>query len=620
MSSGQPYKYASDPAKFRTAFMNTLQEQININDMNLQANKIYKETGQLPPQSQMKDTRTTAEILADREKLKLSLIQDFKAVGTPGFIMSIIQGVTDSPLNGDGSLFTFMAQRAPEIATVLKKQYRYGIKEDLNDTAKFVSFIEDMYTKTKSFSSTVSQYFSRTGGVNPSTGIIKVGDINRIIEIYNEMKKQFSLKLKPGDRGPITTKLTEITQILDTISKLLNQENDMKLLEQFFETRFDSSNDLFNDPDLGMNIYIDDFLTIYKDYYDVLTKLPKAETLYALLEQLERSIKNSSDSLSLSILDNIIEMLPDIGEMVKIYNDASEISGQWEALKETRTQANRDRREQYQILNDPNFDPFNSDDDEPVEEIPDVRDQGEAQQIQDEIKRLDAQQKALKARPDFYTTPGLIEESKRISDEMRELLQGPIKGKGVKKQRGRPKGRAKGSGVKIPYSEVVKSHTAYDQGIQESPRFVKFGRYLVNQKMLGDGIFSVKSNGGYRIPEIPSTRLSKPLQGIIKKMISGGSLTYDELNTLSEPEKVFLHKVSKKSNIIDKFNIPTPSMDKKEKDIHEFEVMKGEILAGNDSKELIKKFKTHIIRLSREEVLPKKEVSEIMEILLELGL
>ena len=54
-------------------------------------------------------------------------------------------------------------------------------------------------------------------------------------------------------------------------------------------------------------------------------------------------------------------------------------------------------------------------------------------------------------------------------------------------------------------------------------------------------------------------------------------------------------------------------------DIHEFEVMKGEIMAGNDNKELIKKFKTHILRLSREGTLPKKEVSEIMEILLELG-
>jgi len=209
-------------------------------------------------------------------------------------------------------------------------------------------------------------------------------------------------------------------------------------------------------------------------------------------------------------------------------------------------------------------------------------------------------------------------QKKRIEDAKAEMKA--ITGSGLKKRgRGRPKGRAKGSGVAKPYAEVVKSKADYEQGIQESPRFVKFGRYLVNQKMLGDGIFSIKSVGGYRVPDVPATRLSKNLQGVITKMIKGGNLSYDELSTLTEPEKVFLHKVSKKSNIIDKFSIPTPSMDTKDKDIHEFEVMKGEILAGNDNKDLIKKFKTHILKLSREEILPKKEVSEIMEILLELG-
>jgi hypothetical protein len=47
--------------------------------------------------------------------------------------------------------------------------------------------------------------------------------------------------------------------------------------------------------------------------------------------------------------------------------------------------------------------------------------------------------------------------------------------------------------------------------------------------------------------------------------------------------------------------------------------MKGEIMAGNDSKDLIKKFKVHLIKLSKMGSLPKKEVSEIMEELIEMG-
>jgi len=70
---------------------------------------------------------------------------------------------------------------------------------------------------------------------------------------------------------------------------------------------------------------------------------------------------------------------------------------------------------------------------------------------------------------------------------------------------------------------------------------------------------------------------------------------------------------------MDKISIPTPSKDSMDKDIHQFEVMKGEILAGNDSSVLIKNFKILLLKLSKSGALPKHEVSEIMEDLLTLG-
>jgi hypothetical protein len=70
---------------------------------------------------------------------------------------------------------------------------------------------------------------------------------------------------------------------------------------------------------------------------------------------------------------------------------------------------------------------------------------------------------------------------------------------------------------------------------------------------------------------------------------------------------------------MDKLSIPTPSKDQLEKDIHQFEVMKGEILAGNDSTETIKKFKLILLKLSRNGSIPKREANEIMEDLISLG-
>ena len=51
----------------------------------------------------------------------------------------------------------------------------------------------------------------------------------------------------------------------------------------------------------------------------------------------------------------------------------------------------------------------------------------------------------------------------------------------------------------------------------------------------------------------------------------------------------------------------------------EFEVMKGEIMAGNDNKDMIKKFKILILKLSNSQLLPKSQVREILVDLASMG-
>ena len=56
-----------------------------------------------------------------------------------------------------------------------------------------------------------------------------------------------------------------------------------------------------------------------------------------------------------------------------------------------------------------------------------------------------------------------------------------------------------------------------------------------------------------------------------------------------------------------------------EKEIHQFEVLKGEIMSGNDSKALIKKFKILILKLANKGSLGKKEANDVLYTLLSLG-
>jgi hypothetical protein len=53
--------------------------------------------------------------------------------------------------------------------------------------------------------------------------------------------------------------------------------------------------------------------------------------------------------------------------------------------------------------------------------------------------------------------------------------------------------------------------------------------------------------------------------------------------------------------------------------VNRFEILKGEICAGNNSNELVKEFKKIIMTLSNEGMLPKGQAREILMDLVSLG-
>jgi hypothetical protein len=124
--SGQPVKTQADINRKRNEYMETLDLQEQINDMNLTANKNYLLTGQLPPQSQMQDTRTTAEKLKDLELMKREIASSLSSVAEPQIAYQIIQRIIESPLNLNNSLLRFLAQRAPSISEQFKKKRKSG--------------------------------------------------------------------------------------------------------------------------------------------------------------------------------------------------------------------------------------------------------------------------------------------------------------------------------------------------------------------------------------------------------------------------------------------------------------------------------------------------------------
>lgn len=647
--SGQPYRYEKDVENFRNEYMDALNLRANIDDMNFQANKNYLETGALPPRSTMKDMRTTAEILMDVEKLKINIIGEFKGLATPQMIQLVLQRVQSSPLNGDGSFLVWLAQNVKELVPQLKKKYSYGITGDANDAENMYLFIADIFSKTKDINTTLKSAFDRPIG-SDNIGI-NVGDFFKLKKAYDEISLRLvsSTALTPL-KNKIRDQFMAINEFISPTAPLMNTTSKYEQLKTIF---LNISNNATAVQQNAIN------QTGYKALLEYTDKLPAPSQLRTILEQLKKSEANASPDLSIKLLENLTSVLPTVTESNKMNALADQIINSNGAAGYARppiplptpptagAQAQAGNQTQLTVdflsavaamlsTSSANAPP-------PAIGTP-VPHQGFQDWVKNEVDALEGNFEAL--YPNFKTNIGY---DRSVLDSRIQAATanynwffmdgGTIAAGGIGLQRNitpmqirlgirnnRPNdqvfigaglraGRPRGSGIVKPISERIDK----TQGIKQGHTHVPFGKYIINKNRLDDDIFSFKHVKGYGVKGYPSKKISRNLSNVIKTIIGGGVPKFNELSNLSEDEKNYLHTVSSKAGIMDKLSVPTPSKDSMEQDVHSFNVMKGEILAGNDSSVLIKKFKLLLLKLSKNGSLPKRECQEIMEDLIQLG-
>jgi hypothetical protein len=171
-----------------------------------------------------------------------------------------------------------------------------------------------------------------------------------------------------------------------------------------------------------------------------------------------------------------------------------------------------------------------------------------------------------------------------------KAMYGEVSGEGVRRMRGR--------------------------GIASIDEKIALGRYNINTRKLENGIVQLRSARGGAVHKFPTTTVSDNVRAALHKIIAGGDLSYDDISGLSEDERRYLHTVSTQCGI--KTNIPQPK-DAVAAQADRYVVLKGEILASNDNPELVREFKTLILKMSASGLLPKGQVREVLLDLVALG-
>jgi hypothetical protein len=690
--SGFRNRNASDIAKNRNAYMASLQQQEQINDMNLQVNKNYLLTGQLPTASQMQDTRTASEKLKDVNTMKQNIAKDLSDIAEPQMAYAIVNKIMNSPLNVNNSLFRFLAQRAKQINEQLKPLYPYKIEGDINDVEQIVLFINNMYNNTQGTFQSVKSYINSQGPVSGNSKVMSANDIDSIIMALTEIIKSLEMGkqnvimdpkfYETPEKVTSTEEMTNMMELL--IKKMINLKRVLPNTNQL--NRFLQEQQTPNLPVFRMR---SDNIRLMFDFLE--NKLPKYQDVMTLIYKGKQYLKTHNDTLFKNCMMSINELFgfvndEDYNEIFGALDEFTAdrrnedifINNQQETQnlefikRQTQEEKEKSKATKVFVMNDPlnvkmGGQPMPTGAEESKSDVEDSKDDivpyrppirkgpyGDRGDIN--IEQL------LKERYDF--TGETNDDSSDFSDDSSDfyddnsntssqsmnsqnsqinLLPDNTR-ENIKKNMYIRRYIQLSDGEKLQLKNRVGimddkqllnsiindpnyqigDYNIGGLGIKTKPKkrsnFIGFGISEINNKSLENNIVKIRrpsSKSNYM--DLPSRRVSPHMKNIISRIAGGGMPEFDDLSKMDNDEKIYLNKLLTKADLKGRLSVPAPSKDIEEKEIHEFEVLKGQIMSGNDNIQLVKKFKLLIRRLSQKQMLPRKEVNDMLDVLCDLG-
>ncbi len=575
--SGVAYRTQRDVDKYRKEYMANLALEAKNDEMNYKANQMYQRTG---APSQLVDTRDTTEKLRDLETLRNTLRSRLTEIMSGSDANQVA-----SELNDDEA--RFVAQQINTIIADLKPKFALGVPSQA-----FNAYLARLMRK-----------FNETQGVDYTLqNIPELGDLQQILQ--NVRALGFA---NTGVGQDIIRNIEDIRQAIGELP------NAMEAIQT------------------NQNAIVID--TIVREVEDMVRELPSSTQLKTLLGELDVATSRRDTVLAESIMRQIASLTAYAGDLQQ------ELAALRETIKES---------EQL---------PFAQVDEIPAAEAGARRIVGEDPKIV--IKNIEygyipraelrdtlrnQSSKALPNTNDYIDAIrkinlqaakqlGLNKNMSRFEaivilenqdDAIRQLWdsaepEAEITGKGIntglnpnKKLISIPKmPRIKGRGLTEPMS---RGRFSVDEtaGIPFEADYVPFGKHLINRKRLKDGVLMVKRRNGSFIPDLKTKRVSNNLKVVFSKMAGGSIPSFSDLEKLDDDEREYLRFVSHRSSLSGKLDVPSPKKDKNEQLINQFEIIRGQMISGNDSVEMVKKFKKILVEMVDRDLLPKGQVRELL--------
>lgn len=145
--------------------------------------------------------------------------------------------------------------------------------------------------------------------------------------------------------------------------------------------------------------------------------------------------------------------------------------------------------------------------------------------------------------------------------------------------------------------------------ILNTPKHLEFGKFVIDKHRLDQqGIlhFKHRSLGNTKFKPLP---VSEDTKELMNDVLSTGKMNHKYFSKLPNNEQSYLYNVIQGAGLLDHFKLKLPN-DKE--DENQFEILKGEYLAGNNSVKLIRELRALIVKFSNEGKITKRQMTDLL--------
>jgi hypothetical protein len=603
--SGQRLLKPTDAPKFRQQYLANLALQAKNNDVNLQANKLFKRTGQIPiPPS---DTRTTAEKYEDIQRLKIELRQGLKEIMDGINTERVVQQLDTNEL-------IYLSNRLPDVIRILKPKYKNGIL-----ATPFIIFL-------RKYEADEMRNVGVQTGLQQASGRDVLLGINQILDNMVDRDDLTALtRIMTNETGKISQQLL---QDIDDLRSVIPSEDMMRGLNQLKDEQAKQEvEELIN---------------------RALEDVPTKQGLATLILDFQTA-QNKRDRAQMGVV---------LGQLREILQVQREQKEQIRLAEEIIRTASKGQSEGEPLGEAEAYMPEMSQEREPTQasatltDIPATKAKG-VRVWDDDVGyippdefgtyNIGEMKKYIRAINKTYNkgdgslgmgyvlgqrytntdlTNGKAETLKTL--EIVKRRDKDVRAFWEQKQSGKPSAEPAEGKEEEPAEEGKEegkgkglSRKMKGRGVGYKNNKEEFGDVLIHKPKLDNDIISIRKLNGSSV--FKSKLVSNKLGNVVRLIHAKKIPSYDDYKDLSEDEKMYLHKLVKASGLMEKLNIPSPSKDEEAQDKNDFEICRGQILSGNDSPVVIKRFKVLIIKMMKRELISGSEGKELLYELLALG-